>query len=190
MLVERIMLFIDGDNLLARFQAGIRAGRVKADTVSYQEDWWAWCLDQWIVPLRHNFNIIRASFYLSVSGDDDRVAKTAAGLRTLHACQGNDEAYLFPRVFKKAAGSQKAKAIDTQLAVDAVSQVLDDNLDILYLLSGDGDFAPVLDVAIRAGKKVWVGAFTDGLSSRLAERADVVVRLENLFFKPEAPSPA
>ncbi|MBK9968830.1 MAG: NYN domain-containing protein [Holophagales bacterium] len=183
-MIERVMLFVDADNLLARYQALLREGRVPLKSVVHKPERLLWSLRDETIPLHFNFNVIRATYYVSVAGDEPLLAEVASALRRLPVCPSTDRACLFPRVFRKDAGTQKAKAIDTQLAVDAVSHVLHDNLDVLYLLSGDGDFAPVLDVAIRAGKKTWLGAFSRSINPRLLELADEFIDLDRLYFEP------
>jgi uncharacterized LabA/DUF88 family protein len=182
-MIERVMLFIDGDNLLARFQSLLREGRTPLESVTHVPDRILWSVTDENVPLQFNFDIIRATYYVSVAGDGPALNEVSAALRKMPVCRSTNRARLFPRVFRKDVGTMKAKAIDTQLAVDAVTHILSDNLDVLYLLTGDGDFAPVLEVAIKAGKKTWLGAFSGSVSSRLLDLTDEAISLDRLYFK-------
>jgi len=66
------MVFIDGENLVARFQAMIDAGRVRDDAVAYQKDVFVWargCLRRYV----DGYDVIRVTYYTSVLGDESRI---------------------------------------------------------------------------------------------------------------------
>lgn len=58
-----------------------------------------------------------------------------------------------------------------------------DNYDILYLITGDGDFKPLIEEVIRTGKQVYVAALSNGLNPVLKLAADVFVDLDPYYFK-------
>ena len=64
-----------------------------------------------------------------------------------------------------------------------MSQVYRGNVDSVLLLSGDGDYAPLLDEVKRAGVLVYVSAFSDGFSSHLKDRADSVYELDGTTWQ-------
>lgn len=78
-----------------------------------------------------------------------------------------------PKVF--ADGSSKADW-DMGMAMEAIS--LRDEADTCLLVSGDGDFAPLLKQLRRFGQRVEVAAFPDGLALELVNAADSVTRLD------------
>jgi uncharacterized LabA/DUF88 family protein len=55
-------------------------------------------------------------------------------------------------------------------------------LDTLFLLSGDGDYIPLIQEVMRQGKKVVVGALTNGLNPRLKHMADMFVDLDSALL--------
>jgi hypothetical protein len=75
-----------------------------------------------------------------------------------------------------------SKGVDIQLAVDALSHVYKDNVEAVYIMSGDGDFLPLLEEALRQGKQVYLSAFSGGLNDRLAEIATDFYLLDNAAF--------
>ncbi len=78
-----------------------------------------------------------------------------------------------PKVF--ASGQTKADW-DMGIAVTAVE--LADSADAVVLISGDGDFAPLLKLLRRWGKRVEVAAYADGLALELVNAADQTTRLD------------
>lgn len=78
-----------------------------------------------------------------------------------------------PKVFQN--GQTKADW-DMGIAVAAVE--LADGADTVILASGDGDFAPLVKLLSRWGKRVEVAAYPDGLALELVNAADEVARLD------------
>ncbi|MCC7384220.1 MAG: NYN domain-containing protein [Deltaproteobacteria bacterium] len=74
-----------------------------------------------------------------------------------------------------ADGSSKADW-DMGLAIEAIEQ--GDRGDTVILVSGDGDFAPLVRHLKRRGKAVEVASFPEGLAGELAQAADRVVTLD------------
>ncbi len=58
------------------------------------------------------------------------------------------------------------------MTLDILSNVHQNNLDTVYLVSGDGDFIPLIEECIRFGKHVHVAALSSGLSPELRYVAD------------------
>lgn len=82
-----------------------------------------------------------------------------------------------PRVFQN--GEVKADW-DMGIAIEAIERA--EHADTIVLVSGDGDFVPLVKHLKRLGKRVEVAAFSEGLAMDLANAADGVLRLgpENL----------
>lgn len=59
---------------------------------------------------------------------------------------------------------------DVGITVDAIK--ISSSLDVVLLLSGDGDFIPLVEYLKNHGKQVEVAAFSKSTSSRLKEVAD------------------
>lgn len=67
-------------------------------------------------------------------------------------------------------GGQKKADWDVGIVIDAVRTA--DNVDVIILCSGDGDFVPLVEYLKAKGKRVEVIAFDKTTSSKLKEVAD------------------
>src|SRR6185436_2901939 len=109
-MIERTMIFIDGDNLVGRYQSMLRSGRVPRKGVRHRPDMWVWSgASDTLLPELHNVNVIRATYYVSVAGDESLQRSVADELRAEGVWHSYHLPRLYPRVFQKAAGSLKAK---------------------------------------------------------------------------------
>lgn len=72
---------------------------------------------------------------------------------------------------------REQKAVDVQLAVDALEAALTGRADVIALVAGDGDFAPLAEAVRRAGPHCIVLAFPNSLARELRMAADRVVDL-------------
>ncbi len=73
------------------------------------------------------------------------------------------------------AGGMKKGDWDVGIAVDAIQ--LSKQLDVIVLISGDGDFVPLIDYLKRQGTQAEVIAFAKSASARLKEVADDFIDL-------------
>ncbi|MEK0338540.1 MAG: NYN domain-containing protein, partial [Nitrosopumilus sp.] len=78
--------------------------------------------------------------------------------------------------------SAKSKGVDIQMTVDILSNVYKNNIDTVYLVSGDGDYKPVIDEVIRNGKHIYLAAFSDGLNPNLRHSVDKFIDLDKIYF--------
>lgn len=65
---------------------------------------------------------------------------------------------------------------DVGLVIDAVR--MSPNIDVVVLVSGDGDFCPLVEYLRNQGKRVEIIAFGKTTSSRLREMADEFINLD------------
>jgi len=77
---------------------------------------------------------------------------------------------------KEFFGGAKKADWDVGLAVDAIRSA--PNLDVVVLISGDGDFVPLVEYLINRGKRVEVIAFEKTAARELIEAADEFINLE------------
>lgn len=181
---RRMMVFVDGENLVFRYQEMVRKGFVPRDDMKHEPDVFVW-LDGF-TQLGQQHELIRTTYYTYVVGDDDRVSAMRNRLRSLSFSKHMASLLpntLSPCVFKKNQRSRSGKGVDIQLSVDMMSNVFRGNVDSVLLLSGDGDYAPLLDEVKRAGVLVYVSAFSDGFSSALKDRADALYELDGTTWK-------
>jgi uncharacterized LabA/DUF88 family protein len=190
--LSRMMVFADGENIVFRYQDLLSKGRRPAPDVYHEPDVIAWAPDAVRPDLHH---VIRATYYASAAGDEQRISKLAEIIRTLQFRQyappgalhissllGNK---MTSYILKKQNKAQKSKGIDIQLTVDILVNAYQNNLDTVYLLSGDADFVPVLEEVRRLGKRIYVAAFSSGLNPRIRAVADEFHDLDGCFFHPE-----
>lgn len=185
--MARIMAFIDGENLVLRYQAMLDEGKKpigsgdKIDVV-HQPNVYVWH------PLTLKLNseqVIRATYYTYATGNAKIINKYEDSskklvFRTHYSVQRPRT--LQPKVFWKPKRSAKAKGVDIQMTVDMLTNAYRDNMDVAYLVSGDGDFIPLIEEVMRMGKQVYVAAFTNGLNPKLKTVADEFMALDPIYF--------
>jgi len=74
------------------------------------------------------------------------------------------------------AGGAKKGDWDVGLAVDAIK--LSSKLDAVILITGDGDFVPLVEFLKNVGCQVEVASFGKSTSARLIEAADDFIDLD------------
>lgn len=73
------------------------------------------------------------------------------------------------------AGGLKKADWDVGIAVDAIK--FSESLDVIILISGDGDFTPLVEYLKNRGKQIEIIAFGKSASGRLKEAADDFIDL-------------
>ena len=77
------------------------------------------------------------------------------------------------------AGGAKKADWDVGMAVDAIR--MSDLLDVVILVTGDGDFVPLIEyLKWGKGRTVEVGAFSRSASAKIKEAADEFIDLEKV----------
>ncbi|MHC5820865.1 MAG: NYN domain-containing protein, partial [Nostoc sp.] len=123
----------------------------------------------------------RAYYYTSVFGDDVKISNVSNSLRNIPIFAEKPQT-LYPVVLKKERKGDKAKGVDIQMTVDILSHVFQNNVDTVCLFSGDGDYQPVVREIINRGKKIYLGAFSDGLNPALKQLGDKIIDLDTIYF--------
>ena len=183
-MTERAIILADGENLVFRYEELIRAGRKPRKLVEYVEGLLVW---HDLVTFVHRIHFVRVSYYTTFVGDEDALSKSrericAVSWEDQSTIDPHGTGRLCPHVFKKKCKSQGTKSVDINLTVDAMRHTYNDSIDILYLMSGDGDYLPLVEEVMRQGKRVWVGAFSSGLEPRLRYVPDKFVDLDETFL--------
>ncbi len=77
-------------------------------------------------------------------------------------------------------GGEKDKEsdVDVYMAVNAMEAAMDDNIDVIVLVTRDTDFLPVVQKAKEHGKETVVMGMEPGFSTAIRNAADKVVKLE------------
>jgi uncharacterized LabA/DUF88 family protein len=185
--VKRILAFIDGENLTARYQQMLKDGREplsEGERVIHERDSFVWVptLTRWSV-----MDVIRVTYYTSVVGDDDKVARISRLIgQTRFSCYDSrhlGSAQLIPRVHKRSAKSNKTKVVDVDITIDVMRAATTTDIDGIFLVSGDGDYAQLVREVARTSKQIYVGALSSGLSESLRIGVEQFIGLDDMFFK-------
>lgn len=196
---RRLMIFVDGENLVFRYQHMIshkdRPRIPVKNSILHKPNVYIWH-DNFSFDQRLH-EIIRATYYTSAFGDDNKIKEAKDDIRKLtfktHLNSTLPRTFT-PHVFKKNKKNNKndsdsdnsyivkSKGVDIQLTVDILNHVHSNNVDTVLLLSGDGDFLPVISEVQRCGKQCWVYAFSEGLSPELQYVPDKFICLDSTFF--------
>lgn len=187
----RAMLFIDGENLVGRYQAMIDDGwQSGKEGVAHEQDVFVWEPNSVIAGLNV---VLRATYYTYIQGSQEGPTAAAERVKALtfqNYTQPNANFYqlpnqLTPCIFQKPK-NRKAKGVDIQLTVDILTHAYQDNCDVIYIMSGDGDYVPVIAEVQRLGKLVYVSAFSSGLSPQIRIMADRFQCLDPWYFQEAA----
>ncbi len=166
---RRVMIFIDGSN----FYHSIREmmGRVNVD---YR------CLVKKLVGGRE---LIRAYYYIPLINREGAEEQFIAQQRFLAYLQ---EVPYFQVKYGKLMRQGEIlveKSIDVLLAVDMVRYAALDTYDTAVLISGDGDFAPAVNVVKDLGKQVEVVFFLPQTSVELKQVSDIFIDLDRKYLE-------
>ena len=184
-----MMIFADGENLVFRYQAMIKKGWTPRADIHHVQDVLVWY--EAFSHLVRMHEVLRATYYTYVVGDDKKVTQIREMIRrlTFNAHRSSTlPKTLMPKVFKKPSQAASGKGVDIEMTVDILTQVHDDNIDTVLLLSGDGDYLPLIREVQRCGKQVYVSAFSDGLNPELPIVADQFYCLDGTTWQGQPPS--
>ena len=115
--------------------------------------------------------LVRASAYAPIS--DDPQAKLESQ-RFVHHFVGHPYRIITKPLKRFADGSMKAN-FDIELAIDILT--MSDRLDVVVLMSGDGDFRRLVEMISSRGVRVEVVAFGETASAELKSAADLYIEI-------------
>lgn len=180
------MAFIDGENFTMRGQDLAKENALTLVPGDYwQEDMFLWApYNTENQPGRWNFvnldiprlerNPIRCHYYTSVAGDDQKVDQITDQIWKLGFA---------PRVFKKAKKDQKSKGVDISLTTDMLNHAFAGHYGVAVLVTGDGDYVPVVEAVKRTGRIVIVSTLNSGLNPKLRRAADAYFDMTPPFLE-------
>ncbi len=188
MSIPRTVGFVDGENLVMRYQAMVKAGATPLRGVIHEPDCFVWhpSITKWSM-----FDFVRINYYTSTTGDLPRVEALNNLISeidyqyayTPDADVDEGTSSLVPQVFHKPSKNQKARNVDLQISIDLLRMAHLPSIDMLLILSGDGDYIPLIQEAARYGKQIYLAAFSSGLHPKLRHNVDVFTCLDSLFFE-------
>ena len=108
---------------------------------------------------------------------------TATTLRYYEQIRTQDDVTLKLGYLNDKGEKPQEKLVDVMLALDLALGAERDLYDVAALVSADGDFAPAVEAATAAGKRVINFVFGARRSFHLAECCDEVRKLKRQHFK-------
>ncbi len=120
---RRMMVFIDGENLVMRYQAMLEKGFTPTLDVVHVRDTFVWHPKALRVLF---FDIVRTTYYTYVVGTDEYLKEISDEIKKFtYTCKPDPSAvqdtnHLYPKIFKKNKQSAKRKGVDISIAVDAL----------------------------------------------------------------------
>jgi uncharacterized LabA/DUF88 family protein len=192
MFPPRIAMFADGENLVFRFQDMVAAGRTPLKCVVHERDCYVWSpLLIWNPSIPDCQLVTRIHYYTSVAGAEQRVTEVRDQLSAIqYTCYPDATNYgvmhraqLVPEVFKKPTQSRKSRNVDIQIVIDVMRAAHSDQFEQIHILSGDGDYLPLVKEVGHLGKQVRLSAFSSGLHPDLRGTVDRFTLLDDFYFE-------
>ncbi len=123
--------------------------------------------------LSRNRELVRASAYAPISDDPDAPLETQ---RFVEPFVGLGYRIVTKPLKRYSDGSTKAN-FDVELAIDVLT--MSDRLDIVILVSGDGDFRRLVEIVASKGVRVEVVAFGGSTAAELRAVADSYIDIKD-----------
>lgn len=191
MLTRKAAVFVDGENLVFRYQDMLKSGLHPHPEVTHFPDEFVWSKR---ILLYCHFHISRLSYYTSAVGDDVKINALTDRIRNVDfiACDDKDGLAepMLARVFKKPSKSQKSRLVDISITLDTLVAAYTHQIDTIVLITGDGDFVPVVRELMHQGIKVHCLGLSSGLNPELQRTPDYYQVFDELFFSDVKNSPA
>lgn len=143
--MDKIFTLVDGENLILRYQALVKAGKSPRTDVIHEKDLYVWAPR---ITQLFCGDYCRVTFYQTVSGDVQKFEKTAEEISSITYAAAREPGRLDltgslnPRLFHKQTKASKTKSVDINITIDALRHAYLGSADIIFLLSGDGDYVP------------------------------------------------
>jgi uncharacterized LabA/DUF88 family protein len=177
-------MFVDGENLVVRFQKMLEAGKTKAPDVVHIKDRFVWHPE---TAFYANYEVQRVSYYTSSSGDQCAIDSLWDEIQNAVYHWQSESGHLIapvtPKVFHKKTKEEKSRHIDIAITLDVLVATFTHNLDAVILVSGDRDYIPLVKEVARRGKRVEVFGLSSGFNPELRRAADSANELDHLYFE-------
>lgn len=182
----KAIVLVDGENLVMRYQEMLQAGRKPIEGVIHIDNTFVW--HPRLLECLGGKDLVRIAYYTTVVGDDNRVeeVKEVISQAAYEGCLLNGEEWvgtLVPYVYKKSRKGAKTKSVDINLTIDALRYVYGESIDQIVLMSGDGDYVPLLREVMARGKMVQAMAFSSGLSKQIKYNVDDFEIIDDEIFQ-------
>lgn len=160
---ERIQIFVDGSNLYH----GLRndCGNTQ---LNYSEFAKVLCRNRRLIRMNYYIGTVDATRDPSVAKGQQKFLGKMRQVPYVTVKQR-------PLTYKK--GIPVEKGVDILIATDMLTGALRNCYDTVILVSGDGDFAPVLEEIKREGKQIENATFSSCRSDALVNASDLFIEL-------------
>jgi uncharacterized LabA/DUF88 family protein len=167
--LNRIALFIDGSNLYNGMKENLENTRI-----NFQE---------FIRQLVGERYLIRAYYYNATLTEDYDSDLREGQQRFFESLRRIPYVTVrLGKLHRRHDGTLVEKGIDVAIAVDSLSLAYENAYDIALLISGDGDYAELVESLKRKGKHVEFAMFKDQAAGVLMEHVDVFRPLNELAW--------
>lgn len=198
---ESLLVFVDGENLVVRYEAMLKSGRRPHPDTRHIPGCFVWNDRVFQTAL---WDVRRVSYHTSTVGDDVRIEEIRRSIggtqfcatisqhyhpRTGQIVAKNRKLQIVPFVRKRRSNGNKESVCDVALAVDILRACYRDHARGVWLFSGDGDFVPLLQEVVHSGKSAYASAFSSGLNDEIKLIVDEFIAIDDLFFEPVAAEP-
>ncbi len=168
-MTDRVMVFIDGPNLYKTLKQEL--GMAEVDYTKFSEKLVG--PDRRWVRTYYYTALVPRTDDVRIHDNQQRLLQALKRVPYVRVCLGRLE----PR-----GDTYVEKGVDVRLAVDMLRHAYRDNYDTAILVSGDGDFAAVVEAVTEKGKCVEVASTDTGRSDHLFDVADKIICLDNDFL--------
>ena len=182
---ERVMFFIDGENLVCRYQDMLKNGYEPNPAILHEENVYVWHSD----VIRANVgNIIRVNYYTSAQATEEKIYSLTEDIKKIeYHYQGPPVGtggswggihhedfigHIVPHIFKKKEKEARSRLVDISITIDMLHYASLQMLDAVYLISGDGDFIPLIKEVMRRGVRVHIMSLSSGRNPKLLISGD------------------
>lgn len=189
---DKVMVFIDGENLVMRYQNMIKNGYEPKPHTEHVKDVYVWNKE---MISRAEIDLRRITYYTSAVGSDDKINELREEIHSInYRFRGLPDTFqgatryleqwgsVVPKVYKKAARSQRSRQVDINITIDMLNHATPSQVDRIVLISGDGDFIPLVCEVMRRGIQLHVSALSSGLNKELKLVADMFTSLDSHLF--------
>jgi len=180
------MVFVDGENLCIRYENMVKEGWNPKPVVQHERGCFVWYRG---LIFKWPMDVLRVSYYTTVACDDVALRELQDRIGELHWLRADQYGgRVVPRVFKKAEQGEKNKSVDVNICVDVLRHCYNGDVDSIVLVSGDGDYLPLIREVMRRGTQVYVSAFSKGMNPELLRTVDGFAYLDRNFFEGADPA--
>jgi uncharacterized LabA/DUF88 family protein len=192
---ECVMFFIDGENLVCRYQDMLSKGYKPLNKIKHEKDVYVWHRD---IIRADVGKIIRVNYYTSAQASEEKIEDLSKDIKRIEYYYNgppvgtggrlggihheNFKGHIVPQIFKKKDKEARSRLVDISITIDMLNYASLQMLDAIYLLSCDGDFIPLVKEVMRRGVKIHIMALSVGLNPKMLISGDEFECIDSRLF--------